>query len=76
MVIAALTFAEHLSGADLGIDQQLFDEPPGASATASPGRMGPPASLSFTLAGAALLLLDVRTRGGRVHPNGSPSSSA
>jgi PAS domain S-box-containing protein len=59
------TLFEHLSGYDLGIDQLLFREPPGAAATVSPGRMGPPASASFLLSGLALLLLDVRTRRGR-----------
>ena len=54
------TLSQHLFGWDLGIDQLLFTEPPGAPATASPGRMGPPASVCFSLAGAALLLLHAR----------------
>ena len=63
--VAGLTFLQHVGGFDFGIDQLLFREVPGAVATASPGRMGPPASLSFVLAGLALLLLNVRTpRGG------------
>jgi len=66
MIVGAMTLAEHLGGYDLGIDQLQFTEAAGALATASPGRMGPPASISFVLAGAALLLLDVRTRRGRV----------
>lgn len=52
-----LTLLEHLSGWDFGIDQLLFSEPPGAVATASPGRMGVNASTSFMLCGAALLCL-------------------
>ncbi len=67
-VIGGATFFQHVSGCDLHIDQLLFTEPPGVAATASPNRMGPPASLSFFLGGIALLMLDVRTRrGGRRH---------
>src|SRR5688572_24862365 len=55
--IGALTLSQHLVGWELGIDQLLFTEPVGAAATASPNRMGPNASTSFTLAGAAILLL-------------------
>src|SRR5690606_28866563 len=53
----AATLSQDLVGWDLGIDRLLFAEQPGALGTASPGRMGPPASLSFTLAGVSLLLL-------------------
>lgn len=60
--IGLATFSQHLFGWNLGIDQLLFTEQPGAVATTSPGRMGPPASFSFTLAGIALLLL----HGGRL----------
>src|SRR4030095_12838012 len=60
--IGALTLSEHLVGWDLGIDQLIANEPPGAAATASPGRMGPPASTSFTLIGIALVLLNRRSR--------------
>ena len=56
-LLGALTLSEHLFGWNLGIDQLLFREAPGSPATASPGRMGPPASTCFTLAGSALLLL-------------------
>jgi signal transduction histidine kinase/CheY-like chemotaxis protein len=59
-VTAALggaTLVEHLTNYDIGIDTLLFPEPPGAPATASPGRMGPPASTSFLLLGTALALL-------------------
>ena len=64
--LGAATFSEHVTGWDLGIDEWLMTEPAGAPATTSPNRMGPPAALSFPLLGAALWLLDVRTRGGRV----------
>jgi PAS domain S-box-containing protein len=56
-VLGLLTLSEHLVGWNLRIDQLLFEEPHGALATASPGRMGPPASSCFTFAGVALLLL-------------------
>src|SRR5882724_5277026 len=56
-IVGLLTLGEHLTGWNLGIDQLLFAEASGALATASPGRMGPPASSCFTFAGIALLLL-------------------
>jgi PAS domain S-box-containing protein len=59
-VLGLLTLSEHLVGWNLGIDQVLFEEPHGALATASPGRMGPPASSCFTFAGIALLLFHSR----------------
>ena len=55
--IGALTLSQHLFGWNLGIDQLLFSEAAGAAATASPNRMGPNASTSLTLAGAALILV-------------------
>jgi signal transduction histidine kinase len=55
--IGAATLMQHVTGWDLGIDQILFTELPGAAATASPNRMGPHASLSLTLAGTAMVLL-------------------
>src|SRR4029453_17090507 len=42
-ILGFLTLGEHLTGWNLRIDQLLFEEPLGALATASPGRMGPPA---------------------------------
>jgi len=59
-IVGLLTLGEHLTGWNLGIDQLLFGEASGALATASPGRMGPPASSCFTFAGIALLLLHNR----------------
>ena len=55
-IVGALTISEHVSGWDLGIDQLLASEPPGAQATMSPNRMGPPASAANSLLGIALLL--------------------
>jgi signal transduction histidine kinase/CheY-like chemotaxis protein len=65
-IVGGMTLFQHISGHDLGIDTLLFDEAESALATLSPGRMGPPASASFLLAGIALALLDWRTRAGRV----------
>lgn len=61
-LIGGLTLFEHVSGWNLGIDQLLVTEVPGARATAAPGRMGPPASLSFVLIGMALVLTTLGTR--------------
>jgi PAS domain S-box-containing protein len=55
--IGALTLSQHLFGWDLGIDELLFAEEPGAAATASPGRMGPNGSSSLVLVSMALLSL-------------------
>jgi signal transduction histidine kinase len=59
-LVGGMTLLEHLSGTDLGIDERLFTEAPGAAATASPNRMGPNASLSLLLDGVSLLLLSRR----------------
>jgi len=60
LAIGGATLSEHLVGWDLGIDQLLATEPPGALATASPNRVGPPGSTAFLMIGLALLLIDVR----------------
>jgi two-component system, sporulation sensor kinase E len=56
-LIGASTLLEHLVHIDFKIDQLLAKELPGAAGTISPNRMGPIASLSFTLIGAGLLLM-------------------
>ena len=63
--LGVLTLLEHITGWDFGIDMLLVQEPPGAPATAAPGRMGPPAALSFAAIGVALMLLtsNARARG-------------
>jgi signal transduction histidine kinase len=62
-LIAAATLLQHLTGVDLGIDTLIFDEPPNAAATAAPGRMGIPASVSLTSLGLALIFATIaRTR--------------
>jgi len=56
-LLGVLTLIQHLGGCDLGVDQLLASEPPGALGVTSPNRMDPPASLAFALLGPALLLL-------------------
>ncbi len=63
LAIGFFTLLEYIAGLDLGIDQLLFREPAGWTATSAPNRMGPPAALSLLLAGLALLLLEQRTIG-------------
>ena len=58
--IGSVTLCEHLFLWNAGIDQLFVRELPGALATASPGRMGPPAATCFLLGGISLLLLHVR----------------
>ena len=62
LALGGLTLWEHLFRVSLGIDTALFDRPWGQTAATAPMRMGPPASTSFFLLGAALFL---RTFGGR-----------
>ena len=55
--IGGLTLFEILSGANLGIDTLLlFDRTWGRTGVLSPGRMGPPGSVSWTILGFALVL--------------------
>ncbi len=55
-LIGLLTLFEHISGIDLGIDAALtFGRPWGRAATVQPGRMGPPASVSWLLLGIGLI---------------------
>ncbi|HEV2814788.1 MAG TPA: HD domain-containing phosphohydrolase [Solirubrobacteraceae bacterium] len=57
--IAGLTLLEYVAGRDLGIDQLLFHEPPGAVGTSHPGRMAPNTAACFLLVAVALRFLDV-----------------
>ncbi len=61
-LIGGLTLSEHVFGYDLGIDQVLATEQPGAAGTVAPNRVGPPGSLSLALLGAALLAVGVGRR--------------
>ena len=62
-LLGLLTLSEYGFGWDLGIDQLLAREAPGAFKTSSPGRMAPNAALNFLFLGGALLALEAR-RGG------------
>lgn len=64
-LVGIATLSEHLFQLDLGIDQILFREAPGAAMTTSPNRMGPPAASCLALLGLSLLFFDVRTPRGR-----------
>jgi signal transduction histidine kinase/CheY-like chemotaxis protein len=66
MMIGGLTLSEHIAGWDLRIDQLLATEASGAAATASPNRMGPPASIANLLLGLSMLLAESRRRRRRV----------
>ena len=54
--LGGLTLFQHLSGINLGIDELLFDGIWGQTASASPMRIGIPASTSFLVLGTALSL--------------------
>jgi len=62
--IGLLTLVEYLSGSNLGIDQLLFKEAPGAVGTLHLGRMAPNTAFNFLLTGICLLLLDKETTKG------------
>jgi len=63
MAIGVATLAEHVLGADLGIDQLVMRAPATPLDAVTPGRMAPNTALGFMLAGAALGALDARVRG-------------
>jgi signal transduction histidine kinase len=69
-LIGGLTLSEHASGTDLGIDTLLVSRTWGAG-TLAPGRMGIPASVSFTISGTALALLAARGIGRIRRPIGT-----
>jgi len=53
-----LNLLQYMTGADFGFNHQLlFGREWGQGATMAPGRFGPPASISFVLIGASLMLL-------------------
>ncbi len=55
-LVGFLTLSEHAAGIDLGIDALLtFGRPWGGMMTMAPGRMGPPASVAWSLLGIGLL---------------------
>lgn len=60
-LIAFATTLENLLAIDLGIDQLLASQAPGAMGVTGPNRMGLPASLSHTLLSLGALLLSLRS---------------
>lgn len=62
-LIGFATLLEHMFDLDLGIDTLLFNRTWGTGATVAPGRMGPSASVSFTLLGLGTVLSVGRTGG-------------
>lgn len=67
LVLSAAVGSQYLTGLDLGIDQWLFREPPGAIGTAQPNRMSPMTIGSFLLLGVAILAAD-HPRAGKAVP--------
>ncbi|MGE3108875.1 MAG: PAS domain-containing protein [Phycisphaerales bacterium] len=55
-LIGGATIAQHLLGVSFGIDEVFLRPAWGTDGTTAPGRMGPPASMSFTFIGIGLLL--------------------
>jgi signal transduction histidine kinase/CheY-like chemotaxis protein len=62
IALGIATLLQHVTGWDLGIDQLVFKEAAGAIATASPGRVGPPACIVFVLLGCGILLVGRRNQ--------------
>jgi PAS domain S-box-containing protein len=56
LAMSALTLGEYLFGWELGIDQLLFHDLPGAVGTSQPGRMSPATAFCFVLMACALLV--------------------
>ena len=67
MVLSVAVGYQYLAGIDLGIDQWLFREAPGAFGTSQPNRMSPMTITCFVLIGSGILLAG-RPRVGRLAP--------
>ena len=59
-LVGLLTLGEYVFGWNLGIDQALFRDTPGAVSTVFPGRMAPATLASFIALSGAVALLSVR----------------
>lgn len=57
-LVGLLTLAEYAADIDLGIDQAIIPEPPGALLTVHLGRPSPITAFNFLIAGFVLLVLD------------------
>lgn len=60
--IAVVTLSQYLFSWNLGIDQLVFREMPGAIETSHPGRMAPTTALNFVFISFALLILGQKTQ--------------
>jgi signal transduction histidine kinase len=67
LALGAVTFVERVTDWDAGIDLLLFPELVGRHPYRPPGRMATNSTVSFALAGAALLTLSVRRVGRPTH---------
>ena len=63
-LIGGLSLAEYLLDRNLGIDELIFEDKPGAAQTVHPGRLAPQTAVGFLLLGLALLAVDWRGRTG------------
>jgi signal transduction histidine kinase len=63
LVLGLLTFVERITGWSFGIDLLLFADGVQLQPYRPPGRMATNSTVALSLAGAALLLMDVETRG-------------
>ncbi len=61
ILIGALTLLEYIAGWNLGIDQLLIKEAPGALYNTHPGRPSPLAALNLVLTGGAMLAIDTQS---------------
>jgi PAS domain S-box-containing protein len=64
VLLAATTLAEYLFGWNLGIDELLVRDEPGAPLASNAGRMAPNSAAAFLLVGLALAALDWERRRG------------
>lgn len=60
LALAGLVGSQYLIGRDLGIDQWLFQEPPGQVGTIDPNRMSPMTVICFLLVGCGILFAPSR----------------
>ena len=63
-VVGFFTLGEHLGWWPSWLDEALFSESLAEAGRSFPGRMNPPSAVNFMLLGAAVLLLDARTKRG------------
>ena len=62
--VGFFTLVEYIASINLGIDQLLVREPPGATGTTYPGRMAPNSALAFLFIGVALVVHELETEAG------------